>query len=131
MNYVVLKSVLLAGHPSTGTYDADSSIAAGQINLANIERNKTSMSGRAIAAEIVNSEYDAMTGEKKLQILSIISSADVDPFGFAANVVKDVFGSGSDTLTALAAARVETVSDATVNNLGTVKPGHIEIARGI
>jgi len=128
MNIEVLKAELVSGHPVTGAYDADDQVAADQINVVNIVRNKTSMSGRQIADNVDNAEYDALTDVKKAQLLALTGAADIDPFGFVANVIKDIFGS-STTLSALAVARVETVSQATVLGLGFIYPGHIEIAR--
>ena len=131
MNIPLLSAELIAGHPITAAYDADSTIAATQINLANVTRNRTTMSGRQIADEIVDAEYDTLTSDQKIQILSLVSSSDIDPWGFAANVIKDVFGVGSVTVSALAVARIETVSQATFVRLGWVKPGHIEQARAL
>lgn len=123
-------AVELAGeHPVTGPYDADNATAAEQLNAVNRTHNRTSMTGREVAAEIVDAEYDELSDAKKSHILSLSSGDDIDPFGFAANVVKDVFGADSDTVAALAAVRVETVSRAVELRLGTVYPGHVENAR--
>ena len=54
---------------------------------------------------------------------------DLDPFGLAEQVVKDIFGGASGTVTALAAARVEVVSRATEIGIGFVWPGNVELAR--
>jgi len=129
MNLDILKAELIAGHPVTGAYSADDEIAAGQLNAVNIVRNRTSMTGREMAAEIVNAEYDALTEAKKGQILALIASDDIDPFGFAANVVKDVFTVISTTVTNLAAVRIETVSQAVDKSLGWVRPGNVAEAR--
>jgi predicted TIM-barrel enzyme len=131
MNIEVLKAELLAGHPETGAYDADNQIAADQINAVNVERNKTSMTGREMAANIVDAEYDILSDTKKSQVLALTGANDIDPFGFVANVLKDVFDIGSVTITNLQAARVETVSQATVLGLGFVYEGHIEAARAL
>lgn len=72
--------------------------------------NLTNMSGRAVAAEVVASEYNALSAVKKAQFLALIASDSLDPFGLAVTVVKDIFGAGSVTVSNLAAARVETVS---------------------
>ena len=93
------------------------------------DRNRTTMTGREVAAEIDDAEYDALTDVKKAQILSLTSGDDIDPFGFGAFVTKDVFGVGSNTVAALAAARVETVSRADELSLGVVYAGHVENAR--
>ncbi len=129
MDIAALKTELIAGHPDTGAYDSDDALAAAELNAVNRTRNRTSMSGREVAAEILNADYDSLTADKKSQVLALVASEDIDPFGFAANVVKDVFGSGSDTVTALAAARVEDVSRAVEIGLGTIKAGHVEEAR--
>lgn len=103
--------------------------ASTDLNTVYRTRNRTSMTGREVAAEIVNAEYDALSDAKKNQILSLSSASDIDPYGFAANVIKDVFGAGSLTVTALALARVENISRATELGLGVVYPGHVEEAR--
>jgi len=91
-------------------------------------RNRTSMSGREVAAEVVSSEYNALTADKKSQFLSLIGSEDLDPFGLAVTVVKDVFGAGSTTASNLSTARVETISRE--EELGVrASIGHIEDAR--
>lgn len=129
MDIAALKAELLAGHPDTGAYNANDALAAAELNVVNRNRNRTSMSGREVAAEIVDADYDGLTEEKKSQVLALTSGSDIDPFGFAANVVKDIFGDGSATVTALAAARVETVSRATEIGIGLVKVGYVEQAR--
>lgn len=83
-------------------------------------RNKASMSGREVMDEVVDSEYDGLTSAQKTQFISLTSGGDLDPFGFAANVVKNIFGNPSNTLTALAAARVELVSRAEELGFGEV-----------
>lgn len=127
---VKLKVVLDAdNHPVTGPYSADSVVAAGQLNLENVSRNRTSMTGRQAAAEVDEAEYNALSDAKKSQFLALSSGDDIDPFGFAVNVIKDIFGAGSTTVTALAAARVETVSYATDRELGFIWPGEVTQAR--
>ena len=69
------------------------------------------MSGREVMAEIVDAEFDALSDVNKSLIVSLTSSNDLDPFGFAANVIKGIFP-GSLTLAALASVRVETISRA-------------------
>ena len=129
MDMMILKTELLAGHPVTGAYNADDALAADEINLANIDHDRTSMSGREVAAEIVDSDYNGLTDGQKTQVLSLVASSDIDPFGFAANVVKDIFGAESVTVTALATARIEKVSRAVELGFGLVKAGHIIQAR--
>lgn len=93
------------------------------------QRNRTSMSGRDVANEVVSSQYDALTNTKKSQFLSLIGSNDLDPFGLAVTVVKDIFGAGSTTVNNLATARVETVSRVVELDLGSPGLGNIVEAR--
>lgn len=124
-----LKTILASGHPETGAYDADNVIALAQMTLGNITRNKTTMTGREIAAEANELEYKALSDAKKAQFLALTSGADVDPFGFAVNAIKDIFGPTSDTVIALALARVEVVSHVELVGAGQVRVGHVAIAR--
>lgn len=129
---VKLKVVLDAdNHPVTGPFSADSEVAAGQLNLANVSRNRTTMTGREVAAQVDETEYNALSDAKKSQFLALSSGDDIDPFGFAVNVVKDIFGAGSNTATVLGVARVETVSYATDQDLGFIWAGHVEAARAL
>ena len=76
-------------------------------------------------ASVVEAEYDALSADKKAQFLGLTSSDDLDPFGLDANVIKDIFGVGSATVTALAAARIEIVSRSVELGLGKVGEGDV------
>jgi len=102
---------------------------ADSLNTVNRPRNRTSMTGREVQDEVVDAEYDLLTDEKKSQFLALTASADLDPFGLGANVVKDIFGAVATTTTNLATARVETVSRAVEIGAGRVGNGTVEIAR--
>jgi len=102
--------------------------------LANLQaltrqRNKTTMSGREVAAEVVDAAYDALTDAQKSQFLALVASSDLDPFGMGANVIKDLFGGGSTTVTNLAAARIESISRLVEIDLGSPGLGNIVEAR--
>ncbi len=109
----------------------DEEVATSLNNLIDRTRNRTTMSGREVAAEIVDAEYDALSDAKKNQILSLTSASDIDPFGFAANVIKGVFTLGSDTLTALVTARVQNISRSVELGLGVIRIGHVQQARAV
>ena len=102
---------------------------ADSLNAPTRNRNRTSMTGREVADEVVDAEYDALTDVKKSQFLSLMAGENLDPFGLPANVIKDVFGAGSATVLALATARVEVVSRAKELGLGFIWPGNVENAR--
>ncbi len=89
------------------------------LNALDRQRNRTSMTGREVRAEVDDTEYDALLDAEKGQFLALTATDDIDPFGFAANVVKDIFP-GSTTLANLQAARVETISRAVEIGLGVV-----------
>ena len=101
----------IAGDPLTRGYAAmtDAQLLI-SLNTANRSRNRTNMTGREVAAEVVIAECDAFPDIKKQQLLELHKAENLDPFGFAANIVKHVFGAGSTTVSKLAAKRVETIS---------------------
>ena len=131
MNYAALTAELAAGHPSTGVYSADAQTAANEINAANITRIKASMTGEEVFQATVMSEYKALGADKKAQWLAFTNRDSINPEagGRAQEIVVDIFGAGSQTVAALAAARNETVSRATVLGLGRVRAGDIIVAR--
>jgi len=132
VNIPNIQAALLADHPETGAYNADDALAADQMNEKNIERNKTSMSGRELADNIVNAEYVPLTDAKKSQLLALVGATNIDPFGLAAHVIIDVFEVGAQTIINLQAARKEIVSHATIIEAGGfVYRGHIEAARAL
>ena len=129
MDIEKLKTVLAVDHPVTGAYSGDAEVAAAQLNAVNVDRDRTIMTGAEVASHVNNGEYDLLSDAKKAQIIALTALGSVNPFGFAANVVKDIFAVGSVTLNALAAARTETVSQATAQGLGFVRPGNVLEAR--
>ena len=129
ITWEALRAELNGSHPVTGAYSTVDKEAAAQLNALNISHNRTSMTGREVADEIVAADYDALTEDNKTKVLALIASDTLDPFGFGANVIKNIFGAGSDTLAALAIARVETISRAVELELGEVTPGRVEEAR--
>lgn len=129
MNITRLKEVLAVDHPVTGAWSANNETAASELNAVNVIRPRLNMTGREVSSHVVDAEYDNLSDAKKAQILALTAHDTLDPFGFAANVVKDIFSAGSGTLTALAAARTETVSQATAEGLGLVRPGNVSEAR--
>lgn len=99
--------------------------AADDLNIAYRARNRASMTGRQVKAEVVDTEYDLLSADKKAHFLVLTSSDDLDPFGLDANVIKDIFGAGSMTVTALATARIETVSRGVELGLSRVGEGDV------
>lgn len=130
MDIAVLIAELVAGHPGSGAYNADDELAAGELNVVNRTRNKTSLTGDEMFGATDGTEYTGLTDHQQIQWLSMCGRASVDPFQ-SANValVVEIFGGGSATVTALNLLRVEAVSRAVELGLGFVSPGHVTEAR--
>ena len=99
------------------------------LNTVDRQRNRELMSGVEIASAIVESEYVGLTAAQKDRLVGFTNLEGVDPFGFGVVVFKDVFGGGSGTISALAAARVETVSRAAELALPNIKVGWVQEVR--
>lgn len=129
MDITALKAELLGGHPDTGVYDADSVVAASQLNAVNRTRNKTSLSGNELFTSTDSTEFAALTDTERQMWVSWCNT-DRDPTN-ARNIsfVNFIFGGGSTTIGNLATIRTEDVSRAVEIGLGVVKAGHVEQAR--
>ena len=88
------------------------------------------MSGDELFAATDDTQFQSLAVDQRSLWMSFCGRDTIDPFGTAnVNFVTEIFGGGSATLSALAAARKDDVSRAVELELGTVKPGHIEEAR--
>lgn len=92
-------------------------------------RNRTAMTGREFKNEWDDAEFSALTDTQKNLLYSMAARDDLDPFGVDAQTVQDIFPGGGTTITALAAARVETISRATELGFGEVTLLNCEHAR--
>ena len=117
------------GHPVTGPYDVDDAIAAGQLNAVNCTKNKASMTGSEIINALDKTEYLALSDADKDRVWQVCHLGTVNPFGVEADIFIAIFGGGSASVAALAAARKDDVSRAVELGLGFVYPGHVENAR--
>jgi hypothetical protein len=96
----------------------------------NRSRNKTNVTASEILQAVDVAEYKALTDGEKKPIDIILGFGDtINPFGKEADFFVDSFGAGSNTITALAALRVETVSRAVELGLGDVTVGDVIAAR--
>ena len=80
------------------------------LNDANRSRNRTSMTGREVKAEVNVVEYKALSDAKKQLMIELIKRDDLNLFGIDKDILLDIFGSGSTTDGNLANARVEFIS---------------------
>lgn len=100
------------------------------INALTRVRDKARLSTTELLEAIDSGELLALTGDVSVRVWGVLSMEQVDPFGVAASIFIDAFGTPSATITALQALRVESISRA--NELGypgKVREGHVEMAR--
>ena len=119
-------SIELALPAYTGLTDAE---AATALNLVNISTPKTSMSGSELLDAQDAVEFIALTDAKKAQWLALCGIGSVDPYGQAVEVVKDIWGNSSTTVSNLAAARTTLASRASQLGIGKVREGEVARAR--
>jgi hypothetical protein len=87
---------------------------ADDMNTVYRTRNRATMTASEVFNSIDKAEYNAIpVPENKQMVWDILHLGDVNPFGLEADLFVDVFGGGSNTITALQAARVESISRAT------------------
>ncbi len=106
--------------------------AADDLNTEYRTRNRISMSRTEIMQSIDKPEFDFLTDGQKADIWGVLGVNLVDPRAgsFEEHVFKAVFGQPSETLTALAVARVEAISRAVELEIRSpVRSGHVEAAR--
>ena len=129
MDIAALKAELLAGHPVTGAYDADDALAAGQLNVVDRTLPRDSLTGSEVLNAVNAGEWAALDAAAQQTVWDIVHLGDVNPFGVEAALISDVFGAGSNTITALAAARQRGVSRAVELGLGVIREGDVQVAR--
>ena len=129
MDITALKEELASVHPGTGAYDADDAVAAAQLNAVNRTRPKSTMTGSEVLNQVVLSEWVNLSDAEKALAWDVVHLGELNPFGMEAHLLITVFGAGSETIAALAAARQETVSRAVEVGLGRVRVGHVQEAR--
>ena len=117
--------------------------AADNLNTKYRSRNRTSMSGDEIAQQAVPAAFDALddgslnnTADVKSHWLALCGRESIDPFASAnQQLVISIFGTGSQTVLNLQAARVATISraeelrDANSDFPVPVLPRHVTAAR--
>ena len=129
MDIAKLKAELAAGHPDTGAYNADDEVATAQLNEPNRKRPRSSLSGNEMFTATDPANFAALTDLKRTLWVSWCNT-DRDPYN-AANMafVQFIFGTGSQTVTNLAAIRDENVSRGVELGIGIVYPTHVAHAR--
>ena len=130
MNLNVLKTELQAGHPGTGAYDADSAIAAAQLNAVNHTKNRTFVSPAEMQASVVGADFVALSAVAQRAWLAILSD-DVDPTNANTITQVEAIWPAGATRTNLIALQTEPGSRAEELGFGRVSAGDIERARAL
>lgn len=122
---------ILRAELNAGSYNADPQLAADQLNAPSVTRIKPSMTGAEIWAHVDLDEFAALTSGLKSQMLALgtYESVDSSDGGWGQRVVMSIFGNNAATITALKAARNETISRAEQLGLGKVTMSHVLEAR--
>jgi hypothetical protein len=129
MDLAALKAELDGGHPDTGAYSADVTTAAEELNALNRERGKAFLSGSEVLNAIDKVEFLAKTDAQQQRVWNLLHLGTLDPFGLEADLLLDIFGGGSATITALAALRVVAISRAEELGFPPVRAGDVQRAR--
>ena len=95
------------GRGYAGMTDAEIAIS---LNTANREVNKTLMTASEVLNAIDITEWNALTDAAQQKIWDVLHIGEINPFGVEATIFIAVFGGGSDTITALAVARIIYIS---------------------
>ena len=131
-NIAALKTELIAGHPGTGPYNADDELAAGELNVVNRTRNRTTVEGSEILNATDDTEFGALSAANKTDWLNLCGVESINTAsGVAKSMEADLFGPGTTTRTNLAAMRNKDVSRAVELGLGFIWTGHVEAARAL
>ncbi len=93
-------------------------------------RNRTLMSASEVYNAIDQANWTSLSATEQQEVWDILHMGEVNPFGREAVRFTAIFGGGSTTITALKAARVESITRATELELGEVKSRHVGYARG-
>ena len=130
MDRTVLKAELIAGHPVTGVYSSDDSVATAELNAVNRSRNRDTVSGSEILNATNDAEFGALSVTNQQLWLDLCGVESIDTSsGVAKSLEADLFGSGTTTRTNLAAVRNEDISRAVELGLGVINAGHVQRAR--
>jgi hypothetical protein len=103
--------------------------AAADLNTVYRERNVATLTASQALNAIVKTEFLALTDANRELVWNVLHIGDINPHGVEADLFTEAFGAGSETITALALIRVETVSRAVELGLGRVRAGDVERAR--
>ena len=99
------------------------------LNTEDRSKNKTIMTATEVLNAIDISEWNALDADAQQRIWDVLHIGAINPFGVEATIFIAVFGSGSDTITALQASRIYNISRASELGIGFVKVGQVQESR--
>ena len=103
--------------------------AAADLNTVYRTRNIEKMEATEVINLIDATEWATVSAENRQVVWNLLHMGEVNPWGVEATLFQNAMAGQTNTLAALAAARVENVSRAEEIGLGWVKVGHVEMAR--
>ena len=138
-NIAALKAEIDADPLTRGYAGMTDAQVAADINTAYRQINRESMSSSEVMNAINIGEFNALSTADRQNIWNVLhlggsglaGGGNINPFGVEATIFTNAFGGGSATITALAAARKETVTRAQELSLGRVGEGTVAEARAL
>lgn len=133
MSNISIIKTEIDGDPLTRGYAGMTDEAvADDLNTVYRTANKGSLTGSLLFEATDNTEWAALTDNKKSLWISFCNKTSVDPFNSSVVAfVQYIFGGGSTTVTNLNSLRTENISRAAELGVGSVRPGDVAQARSL
>jgi hypothetical protein len=128
-NYFTLWTEINSDPLGRGYSGMSNASTAANLNIANRNRNRATMSGTEVINAIRASEFNALTSASQERIWNTLHLGTLNPFGIEATIFTGVFGVSSCTINALQTLRVESISRAEEIGLGPVAEGQVVKAK--
>jgi len=129
MDTAILKTELLTDPLSRGYSGMSDVAAAADLNTVYRQINKVSMTGSEVLNALDTTEVLALTDAQRQRMWNVLHLGTINPFGMEASIFIDVFGGGSNSISALQVARKTDVSRGVELGLGNVREGEVAEAR--
>lgn len=112
---------------------ADDQAIADSLMAETRSKDVMSVRGSQVGDAVDKDEYDALSDADKAAVRELVQVPSLNPFGFAAIVIKDVFPNNGVTIAALVAMRTTSLSRAKELGAATefVTAAHVIKARGL
>lgn len=105
---------------------------ADSLNVENRSKNLTHITGDQLGDAVDETEYNALSADDQGAVRELWQVQQLNPFGFAAIVIKSIFPSPGTTLAALVSLRIKSISRGDEIGLKeTVQADHITKARAL